>query len=322
MKSLYTTFITLALATSALAGKITAVQNNGQWNTNSTWNLNRTPQDNDTIVIPAGINVILNYNCSLNNVYIKILGTLTFSGGKLDLDALGNIMIYTGGSISGTNNGEQIRIGGVHKYKGSEGTLTGPAQANITTGSAPNGFASLLPVKFISFYVRKSGLGVELTWSTAEEKNNSHFQIERSADGRNWKDVAVVFAAANSFPVNQYQYNDKFASTGTIYYRLKQVDKDGQFSYSTIKTIYGDNRGGIAKIYVASTKTIAIEFNEQITGNVLVRVISMNGQSIHEQVISQPSYRYEMKVTNALSGTYAVQIISDGKPADVKKVVL
>ena len=325
MKTLYTTFITLAIAATTFAApKITAVQNNGQWDINATWNLNRKPQNNDTIIIPAGITVILDYNCSLNNVFIQISGTLKFVGGKLDLDALGAIMINPGGKITGTNNGEHIRIGSVHKYKGSEGTISGPAFANITTGSAPNGFAyfAMLPVKFLSFYIKRSVSGIELSWSTTEERNNSHFDIQRSEDGRNWKDIAMVFAAVIPAPVNQYKYVDKTITPAIVYYRLKQVDKDGQVIYSTIKSISGDKPTGTAHIYVTSHKTIAIEFDEQTTGKVNIRVININGQLLLEQAISQPSNRHEIKVSDAVSGVYVVQINSEGKTAEVKKVIL
>ena len=321
MKTLNSLFFTLLISASVCgAPKITAVINNGQWDVNSTWDLNRQPQDNDTIVIPAGITVVLDHSASLNNVYIRIYGTLRFIGGMLTIDILSTIYIQAGGKIVGTSNSEQIKLGGIHKYKGGEGTITGPAIANAASG---NGFVFLtLPVKFISFYAAKTGSVVELTWSTAEEINNSHFNVQRSTDGSTWKDIAVVMAVSKPAPINKYAYSDKSNNSGTVYYRLKQVDKDGRYTYSTIKTIHHNRESGMANVYVSAKQTIAIEFNEQVTGKVIVRVVGVNGQSLREQHFTQPAYHYQLQVANAVPGVYVMQVISDTNKAIVKKVVL
>lgn len=320
MKTLYTLLFTLLFAATLHATTITAVVNNGKWNANGTWNLNRKPQANDSIRIPAGINVVLDNSFSLNNIYIEIAGTLTFQGGQLTLNSTSSILITTGGKIVGTSNDEQIKLGNIHKYKGGEGTLYGPKLANALSG---NGFISLtLPVKFTGFYAKKIGAKNELTWITSEEINNSHFDVQRSDDGHNWSNIAVVFAVSNPGPVNRYSYNDAYSNAGKVYYRLKQVDNDGRYAYSSIRIIYGNEQTPTANIYSPAKKTVVVEFNEQVKGKIIVRITNINGQTVREQQFMQSANRIEVYLENAVAGVYAVQVFSEQNKREVKKVVL
>ena len=320
MKTLYTLLFTLFVATTLQATTITAVVNNGQWDVNSTWNLNRQPQNNDTIYIPAGITVVLDQHVALNNIYLLINGTLRFGGGKLTLNSVGSILIQTGGKIIGTSNSEQIRLGGIFKYKGEEGTISGPALANSVSG---DGFMPLtLPVKFISFTAKRQTTKILLNWVTAEEINNSHFEVQRSEDGQNWKHISIVFAVNNPGPVNQYAYSDLNISTSKVYYRLKQVDKDGNFSYSVIKTVNANEQTTAATIYAPAKQTIAIEFKEPTKRNMVVRIINVNGQLVHEQQFNSTASRFNVYLPKALPGIYAVQVWNGDNEPEVKKVVL
>ena len=320
MKTILTSFFTLLFAATLQATTITAVVNNGQWDVNSTWNLNRQPQHNDTIVIPAGYTVVLGQHIILNNIYIRIYGTLRFTGGKLTLDNVSAILIESGGKITGTSNSEQIRLGDVFKYKGTEGTISGAALANAVSG---NGFIPLtLPVKYTGFYAKRNADKIELTWITSEEINNSHFDVQRSDDGQNWKNIAVVFAVSNPGPVNRYAYTDTYNTKDKIYYRLRQVDGDGRFAYSSVKIIYIQGQSLSASIYVSLKNTVAVEFNKEIKGNVIIRIIHINGQSVREQQFTQSANRYEVDVPNANTGIHVVQVFSGAQSLAVSKVVL
>ncbi len=82
-------------------------------------------------------------------------------------------------------------------------------------------------------------------------------------DGLNWQDIAVVFATSTPTPVNQYHYIDRKTVSGTVYYRLKQVDLDGRNMYSVIKSIHAEKPSTLARIFVSSQNTIAVELNEK-----------------------------------------------------------
>lgn len=84
-----------------------------------------------------------------------------------------------------------------------------------------------LPITLINFAGTQSGNAVVLNWTTATEKNNDHFTIERTADGANYEAIATVQGAGNSTIELNYSTTDNNPLPGTAYYRLRQTDYDG-----------------------------------------------------------------------------------------------
>jgi hypothetical protein len=92
-----------------------------------------------------------------------------------------------------------------------------------------------LPIELISFNATISnskGSSVELTWTTATETNNDFFSVERSSNGVTYEKIKVVDGAGNSSAVKEYSAVDDSPFEGTSYYKLKQTDFNGQFTYS------------------------------------------------------------------------------------------
>jgi len=96
--------------------------------------------------------------------------------------------------------------------------------------------ASALPIQLSSFTGAIVKNTVALNWTTASEINNSYFTIERSGGLANFTAIGNVNSRGNSNQLQQYQFTDISALTGDNFYRLKQVDKDGKYSYS--KMVY------------------------------------------------------------------------------------
>ncbi|MFY0673187.1 MAG: hypothetical protein JXQ87_07270 [Bacteroidia bacterium] len=105
--------------------------------------------------------------------------------------------------------------------------------------------SSALPVEFTSFEVEHNSFknSAILNWQTALEENNSHFEVERSFDGQEWEQIGTVNGQGTTFDITDYQFIDNGLpitinnSPITIYYRLKQVDYNGDFEYSETKTL-------------------------------------------------------------------------------------
>lgn len=89
-----------------------------------------------------------------------------------------------------------------------------------------------LPMELISFTAKAVGSEVLLEWSTATEQNNDHFTIERSQDGESFEEVVRVEGAGNSASTRSYEAIDRHPHVGESYYRLKQTDTDGAYTYS------------------------------------------------------------------------------------------
>ncbi len=95
-----------------------------------------------------------------------------------------------------------------------------------------------LPIELISFKAKYTGKNtVSLKWSTASETNNDYFQVERASDGIEFNPILNVNGAGSSTKTLTYSTSDNEPLSGISYYRLKQVDYDGQFSYSEIVSV-------------------------------------------------------------------------------------
>ena len=95
-----------------------------------------------------------------------------------------------------------------------------------------------LPVTFGKFGINTMPIGVQLEWSTSQEINNKGFEVQRSADGfKSFEIVGFVEGAGRSSMPESYTFIDTKVGIGELYYRLKQIDFNGEFSFSEIKYI-------------------------------------------------------------------------------------
>src|SRR6185436_3568977 len=93
------------------------------------------------------------------------------------------------------------------------------------------------PIELIYFDAKLAEGHVELSWATATELNNDFFTVERSADGTHFEEVLRKPGAGNSTVTLYYSDFDEMPLHGYSYYRLKQTDYDGHYTYSEIKTV-------------------------------------------------------------------------------------
>lgn len=98
-----------------------------------------------------------------------------------------------------------------------------------------------LPIELISFFGKSEKFGNLLNWSTSTEINNDYFTIERSTDGITFMEVGAVKGAGNSNTIINYEFIDNEIDRSTYYYRLKQTDFDGKFSFSSVIVINNTN---------------------------------------------------------------------------------
>jgi hypothetical protein len=124
-------------------------------------------------------------------------------------------------------------------HKGNNnGTLTSfslsGASSNYVT---QNSSLTVLPLKWLSFTVQKQNNQVSLNWSTASETNTKNFIVEHSINGINWHGLSILTAAGNSDNILSYNYTHVLPIAGINYYRIKQMDIDGNYSYSEIRSI-------------------------------------------------------------------------------------
>lgn len=137
-----------------------------------------------------------------------------------------------------------------------------------------------LPVGLSDFTVKNvSNRYAEIRWSTHSETGNDYFAVERSVDGKKFVEVEKVKGAGNSSKWLKYEAFDPDPHDGVSYYRLRQVDFDGKFSYSEVRSLYFD-RGTTALTLSPNPakEGTSLAFRSEIEGKVRIDIYNMTGQ--------------------------------------------
>lgn len=175
----------------------------------------------------------------------------------------------------------------------------------------------VLPIKLSSFSGECKGDETYLYWTTSSEINNDYFSIERSSDGYNFYEIATKNGAGNSNIANHYHFIDDSNINSVFYYRLKQVDFDGNFSFSnTISTnCFTDN----FSIYPnPSSGTLNINIP---TSNPINKIIIFNSIG---QIIDKFKMNHSIKkidISKYANGLYQIQFIGSNQQLITKKFI-
>ena len=168
-----------------------------------------------------------------------------------------------------------------------------------------------LPVALVSFTAREAYEAVQLDWQTASELNNHHFEIERSTDGKNYEKIGTVNGQGTSNLVKRYAFTDKNYRSKHLYYRLKQVDFDGKFSYSKIVTVTGQAEKKTISLYPnPAQQYLRISSEEGIeTGQ--LQILNALGQSVKNITIQSRENKWQVNIAELPAGTYFLNMGPD-----------
>ncbi len=170
--------------------------------------------------------------------------------------------------------------------------------------------SGVVPLTLLSFDAFKNKNKVDLKWTTTNEINTSHFDIERSSDGVSFIKIGKV-NSVNATGINNYAYEDVQPFKGLNFYRLKQVDIDGNFKYSNINKVLFENFGDAVNIYPNPAKDY-IQFDyasKQKT--VLINLFDMQGRLIKTTTLAN-LLPLKLNIENLAKGKYIIQL-SDGE---------
>ena len=178
-------------------------------------------------VTDAGAGMTVNITFDFGNADVGATTPANASNYKL-LYRAGTSGSWTDAGTAGSVVGDEVRF--------SANALSN-GDGYYTLGTL-NHSLSPLPIELTFFQADEREIEVDLYWQTASEVNNDFFTIERSRDALSWEGVLTIDGAGNSNDLLNYTAIDHFPYSGVSYYRLKQTDFDGKFSYSEIETVY------------------------------------------------------------------------------------
>ncbi len=147
-----------------------------------------------------------------------------------------------------------------------------------------------------------------ITWGTAQEINTQLFIVEHSNDGINFKQLATQAAAGNSSSVSSYTYTHKNISTGLHYYRIKQIDVDGKFTYSPIVILL--NKDNLKQAFIAPNP-VASMLNLIEPKNIFIQSVTVydnKGSVVLHKNINREIQVYSLPVDNLPIGNYILKV--------------
>lgn len=189
---------------------------------------------------------------------------------------------------------------------------------------------TILPVRYSSFDAAVTDKGVTLKWVTSMETNNDHFEVERSFSS-DFSTIGLVLDAESLVNGNRtYRFKDNSAALQgktVAYYRLKQVDANGKYTYSNILAVRLQAVSGEVAMQTAPnpfTERLYVRFTAAENGTADIRISSLAGQQVvSKQSIASKGYNnLTVEGLNRLApGMYVAQVMMNGSVIGTQKII-
>lgn len=275
--------------------------------------------NNETLVVngstsPANAAIALGFSGASSSTFV--LSGATFRA-QTSVSAGVSTIVFTnnaGGTLTTTQtealmDALQYKHNGVTPTNGNRNfsfeIQDGALLSNAVTYTANVG-CSALPVSFISFNGRVNGSTAALAWATSFEQDNAYFEVEKSTDGVTFTTVGRVAAVAQPQSTNNYVYTDRNLLQGTTYYRLKQVDKNGTYAYSSVVKLTQQTATAVTMVY-SNTGVLQLTVPLTVTAPAQVVVYDANGRLLIRKQLANGTNRINTG-TLAAGAVYTVSV--------------
>lgn len=212
------------------------------------------------------------------------------------------------GAVNSANSGNfaiQIFPAQVSTFNTSNITVSAVLSTDLDLGLAAGLPGAALPVELLNFDAKVAEAGAaDLYWSTATEVNNDYFVVEHADESLQFQEVAQQRGAGTTFEQQDYHYRHYSATPGINYYRLKQYDFSGAFTYSDIKKVNIEVANTSVKTYpnpVSSTLFIHGSSNGQ--ADFQIRLIDLRGEVVRQAEFA-PAVQQTLPLNGLQPGTY------------------
>lgn len=267
--------------------------------------------------LPTFVTNDVTYNLGSGFKWLKV------NSDSLEIMVIGNFDVTPAtGTVTFQNGGTWYNYlsGGTRTATGAEETITlQPGEYYVYLNREVNNFITALPLKLISFSGKRTSSNISLAWTTVNELNVKQFEVERSLDGITFDKIGIV-AANNRTTQSGYSFNDNnqvaVKTNSKLYYRLKILDVDGQFSYSYIALINAVEKSASINIYPNPVKgsDLFIQLDESLQSEVQVKIEDANGRLFQQYKLAGANNGLiKVDAAKLASGVYILKLKNNKK---------
>ncbi len=264
-------------------------------------------------LILSPIDTVLNFTPQIENVSGNYFNSTTWTNVSGDYTATGGERYIIIGNFKDSMNTSLLYISNPGVVEYSYCYID-----DISLISCTN----ILPIELLNFSALQLNNSIELAWTTATETNNDYFIIERSSDAENFTEINKVDGAGNSTKNLKYKSIDENPLNGISYYRLKQVDFDGKYSYSKIIDInffgFKDDIRIDPNPAFSETKLI---FPEVLKGETKIELFNSQGKSVLKLFENNEMSSYLLNLEAFEKGVYFISIENNDQHFKSKLIV-
>ncbi|MEM8888825.1 MAG: CshA/CshB family fibrillar adhesin-related protein [Bacteroidota bacterium] len=306
--------------------------------------------DEDGIIFPASVEMGTEYSIPASDINItNQSGSSATLHAWIDFDQSGDFDAGEYASISVSDGLSNANPASALQWTGISGAVLGTTYARFRltsdagiTAASPGGLAmdgeiedyainitnTSLPVEWLGFEGHWQNSSLVLEWATSNEINSDYFQVERKSPSQGiFEAIGKVEAAGFSNEIEEYRFTDDFASSQqlneeTLIYRLKQVDFNGEFEYSsTIEVRKTDEFSVEMKVYPNPAQDhIGISLQGDFSADTRIRIMGIKGDVQYENNLND-QHSINLDVSQWARGTYIVQLYSDNQSTS-KRLIL
>ncbi|KHJ39000.1 hypothetical protein PBAC_08650 [Pedobacter glucosidilyticus] len=198
-------------------------------------------------------------------------------------------------------------------------TGTTPGTIALTANYTISQDVSVLPLNLLSFTGKLNEFNkqVELKWITTSEVNTKNFEVQESTDGKNFSVVGTV-AAKNTSGIHNYSFTVNTNKSGVLYYKLRQIDLDGQFQFSDVIAV--EKNGSLLTVYPNPAEdNLTVTIPEGNTA-ASIAIYALDGKMVYSKSVSANELISNINISTLNTGIYTL-VLNKGKESLSQKFI-
>ena len=265
-------------------------------------------------VVVSNVIAYLQYVDNTNQINSVFMGSITPSYTGTGSNALATIcQTFDISAVTGFTPGEAYRV--ILDFTAAQSSNNNQCIVFDNFRTTGTNSAASLPVSFTGFGVKKTEGGVQLTWNVAGEQQVATYEIERSGTGANFSKLGSVTASNAA----AYSFVDNQPINGPTFYRIKEVDADGKFKYSTIVKLNLEKNISL-RVYPSPAKD-QVTVEHTITAKGTLGIATTDGRIVKTVDVQPGLNQTIINVSELKAGLYIVRFVNSSGDTETTKLI-